>query len=84
MIYSDVINNNWHLLLPKKEKYTKRDIDKVFLESFFDGKLNNGSTFSEKQARFIVMCTAIFHDAETSDYVTNYNSRKNEIKRMIS
>ncbi len=66
MIYSDVINNNWHNLLPKKKKYTKRDLDKLYIESLFDKTLNNGNTFTENQARFIIVCTAIYHDAEYS------------------
>jgi len=72
MIYSDVISNNWHTILPKKSKYTKRDIDKVLIESLFDSKLNAGNTFSKKQARFIVVCTSIFYDAEYSKTVMHY------------
>jgi hypothetical protein len=70
MVYSDVIKNNLHLLLPKKAKYTKRDVDAIAIESFFDSKLNAGNTFSEKQAIFIVKCIAIFHNAECSNFIT--------------
>ena len=66
MVYNDVINNNWHKILPKKSKYTKRDSDKIILVSLFNSKLNNGKTFTENEARFITVCTAIFHDAEHS------------------
>lgn len=65
MVYSEVINNGWHLLLPKKSKYTKEDYLTL---------LNNAKQFSPKDAFFIVKCTAIFHDVEYSDFfndVTN-------------
>jgi len=73
MIYSDVIKNNWHLLLPKKKKYTKTDIKKILK------KIN----VSEQIARFIVLCTAIYYDTTCSIYIYNYNNTKNQIKRMI-
>jgi hypothetical protein len=66
MVYDDVINNSWHKILPQKKKYTKRDIDKVMTESLFNSNLNNGNTFNAKQARFIVLCTAIHHEADCS------------------
>ena len=65
MTYADVLKNNWHKILPKKKKYTKRDLDKVWIESFFDKNLA-GKTFSENEARFITVCTAIYHNAEHS------------------
>jgi hypothetical protein len=69
MVYGEVLKNEWHMILPKKAKYTKRDIDRVYMESLLDSTLNSGHTFTEQQARFIVICTAIFHDAEYSKAV---------------
>lgn len=74
MVYSEVIKNNWHLLLPKKKRYTKADVKNV---------MKKDNTLSEKIARFIVVCTAIFHDAEYSNWIANYNSLKSQIKRMV-
>ena len=71
MVYSDVIKNKYHALLPYKEKYTKRDINKIIELSFFDSSLNNGQIFDYRTARFIVLCTAIFHNAKTSKNVSN-------------
>lgn len=69
MTYSDVLKNNWHTILTKKSKYTKRDVDNVYVASLLDNKLNNGRTFTEQQAKFIVVCTAIFHDSSYSKFV---------------
>jgi len=83
MVYSDVIKNNWHLLLPKKEKYTRIDSNKVWLSSLFDNKLNNGNAFSENQARFITVCTAIFHNAKYSKILSNVIEQKYPIFNKI-
>jgi hypothetical protein len=83
MIYSDVINNNWHTILPKKAKYTKADIDRVMVHSLF--KPFNGRTLSEREARFIVLCTAIYHDADWSKFVGQYHRimERKAIKGML-
>jgi len=59
MVYSEVIKNNWHLLLPKKAKYTKADYKKLLKEY---------SEFTYNQAFFIVKCIAVFHDADFSRF----------------
>ena len=66
MIYNDVISRGWHLILPKKQKYTARDVKKIIEISSSNPKLNGGRPFDWKPARFITICTAIFHDAEYS------------------
>ncbi len=63
MLYSDVINNGWHKILPKKDKYTKKDMDSVWIASFMDPTLNNGKTFDVETARWIVFCTAVYYNA---------------------
>lgn len=63
MVYSEVKEKGWHLLLKKKQKYTQKDIDRVMQMSLFDKTLNNGQTFTYKTASFIVTCTAAHHDS---------------------
>ena len=75
MIYSTVISNNWHKILPYKEKYTKKDMDKIMEYSLF----NMDKTFSSMEARFIVICTAIFHNTDYSKYIRQYNQVQNMI-----
>lgn len=60
MTYSDIINNK--MILDYKNKYTKNDYIKL---------VNNGVT--PKTARFICICSAIFHNVEYSNY---FHSRK--------
>jgi hypothetical protein len=80
MVYSDVINNKWHEILPKKSKYTKRDVDKVYIDLFLNGKQPN-----EKECIFITLCTAIYHNAECSDYINNYHSNTSkQVKAMFA
>jgi hypothetical protein len=57
MVYSEVIEKKLHELLPKKQKYTISDFKKI-------QKLKPELSLSE--ARFVVICTSIFHDAEYS------------------
>jgi len=75
MLYSEVIDNNWHKILPKKNKYTLRDIKKIKKEL---------PKLTDKQACFVVVCTAAFYDVDRSKTVNTYNSKENQIKRMIS
>lgn len=70
MVYNDVIHNKLHLILKKREKYTKRDLDKIIIESLFNKHLNSGFTFTEKQALFIVKCTAIFHNTSCAKSIS--------------
>lgn len=65
MVYSDVINGG--LLLPRKNKYTMRDVRGVMLASLF--KPVNGATLTLMQAAFVVKCSAIYHDTEYSQAV---------------
>lgn len=62
MLYSEVVSSK---LLPKKEKYTKRDVDRVILNSLFNGP----KTYSTRQAKFIVVCSSIYHETKCSEYV---------------
>ena len=80
MVYSDVIGNGWHKILPIKAKYTKKDVDKILNYSL----LNMERTFSIKEAKFVVQCTAIYYNgiekAECSKYVT----RHDPVEGMVS
>ena len=58
MTYTDVITNQYNLILKKKKKYTKKDVDKLVKMGF-----------ELKQALFITRCTAIYHDTEYSKVV---------------
>ena len=71
MVYSEVVKNGW--ILPRKEKYTMRDVRKVAKEM----------NITESQARFIVVCSGIYHDADYSKYIGSYHSPENQIKRMV-
>lgn len=64
MVYSDVVARG--LILPRKEKYTKADVDAVMVGSLFSGERQ---TFSEREAAFIVKSSAIFHDTDYSESV---------------
>lgn len=64
MVYSDVIARG--LILPRKEKYTRADVDAVMVGSLFSGERQ---TFSEREAAFIVKSSAIFHETEYSETV---------------
>ena len=75
MVYSDVIKNNYHKLLPVKLKYTMRDVDKVLMESFFNSNLNHGVTFTIQESKFIVKCTSIFNNTECSKAVYKNNNK---------
>lgn len=50
-VYSDVVNNN--LILPRKRKYTISDFRKLLAEGW-----------SQIDARWIVLCSAVFWNAE--------------------
>ena len=64
MTYSDVVNRG--LILPKKQKYTKRDVDRVLFDGLF-----SGCTLSPKQSAFIVKCSAIYWGTDYSKTVAN-------------
>jgi hypothetical protein len=69
MVYSDVVNNGW--ILPKKKKYTMRDVNNIVVDSLF----TRGSTLSTRTAVFIVKCSAIYHDTDYSNSVMRYNEK---------
>lgn len=62
MVYSDVINNG--LLLPHKNKYTKRD---------FNYLISSGT--KPKEARFICICSAIYYNTEYSSFFNNLKTK---------
>ena len=66
MVYSDVVRAG--LILPRKEKYTMKDVHRVLINSLFETK-----TLSENEAAFIVRCSAIYHGTEYSRNVANAN-----------
>ena len=63
-VYSDVVKQD--LFLPRKEKYTMRDVNEEITRSLFLGR---GKTLTFNQARFIVKCSAIFHNTACSKAV---------------
>ena len=63
MVYSDIVKNG--LILSKKKKYTIKDFEKL---------VKAGT--EPKQARFICICSAIFHSTE---YSKSFNSLKMRI-----
>ena len=67
MTYSEVIRKQ--LILPRKELYTMSDVNKVILSSLFSLDMKNSLT--EKQAAFIVKCSAIRHNTNYSKTVAN-------------
>lgn len=54
--------NDWTKILPKKSKYSARDINKVMTYSLF----HSHGTLNEKQAFTIVKETAKLYNAEVS------------------
>ena len=69
MVYSDVVKNNWHKILPKKEKYTISDVKKVWIHGFISGHI-----FTDSESKFIVICTAIVHHATCSKNVYGHEN----------
>jgi hypothetical protein len=60
MIYSEVIARN--LILPRKNKYTVADVNKLLVASLFFPT----GTLRVSEAVFIVKCSAIFHGVDYS------------------
>jgi len=67
MVYSDVVKAG--MILPKKEKYTMRDVNEVLVGSLFTGN----RTLSVTEAAFIVRCSAVYHNTEYSKSVADQN-----------
>ena len=77
MLYGDIIRLG--LVLPKKEKYTMRDVQAVQVQSLFQPV--EGSTLTLKQSAFIVKWSAIYHDTEYSRAVAPRVAQTQEITR---
>jgi hypothetical protein len=63
MVYSEVVSKG--LILPKREKYTMRDVNRVMIDSLF----RPGQTLGYKEALFIVKCSAVYHGTDWSNPV---------------
>jgi len=68
--YSDVVSRG--LILPRKEKYTLRDVHKVMTDSLFDG----GETCSLHMAGWIVICSSVYHN-------TNYAKSVEKVRATL-
>jgi hypothetical protein len=62
MIYSDVVNKGW--ILPKKAKYTMRDVKSVQVDSLMNKY--GSATLSTQESKFIIKCSAAFHETQCS------------------
>ena len=79
MNYSEVITNGLHKILPRRGKYTKRDINAVINHSLFSPY--KGYTFTDREAAFIVKATATFHDTDWSKTVADYMKPLPKLRR---
>lgn len=70
MQYSDVVKQG--LILPKKKKYTMRDVKNVMTDSLFTKKI--GRTWTLREAIFIVKCSATYHDTDYSNSLIGYDA----------
>jgi len=61
MTYTDVVNNGW--ILAKKAKYTMGDVNNLIVDSLFS---KPAFTFSVPESKFIIRCSAIYHDTDYS------------------
>lgn len=64
-LYSHVVDNG--LILPRKVRYSKRDVDRVLLDSLMRGP----RTLTLGEARFVIRCSAIYHDTDYSPACRN-------------
>lgn len=62
MLYSDIVKNG--MILPRKEKYTLKDVKDLIIDSLFN---KTGGTLTEKEALFIVKCSAVYHGTDWSN-----------------
>ncbi len=69
-VYSDIVASG--LILPKKAKYTMVDVKKVILASLF--KPVDGKTLTEREAIFIVKCSAVYHNTDYADSLIGYDA----------
>ena len=68
MVYSDVVSNG--LILPRKEKYTMRDVNKLITDSLFNPVY--GRTLTKQEAVFIIKCSAIHYNTDYSESIRRY------------
>jgi hypothetical protein len=65
MLYSEIVANGW--VLPRKQKYTVKDVDLVQADSLF-GRFGP-NTLSARQSAFIVKCSAVYWNTDYSQAV---------------
>ena len=70
MTYSEVVKAG--LILENKDKYNVSDINKLKQEGY-----------SDKDATFIVKCSATYHDVDYSKTVSEFNTNESKVKRMF-
>ena len=73
MVYSDVINNK-DFFLAKKDKFTMRDANALFINSLF--KSYKGRTLTTQEAKFICRCWAIHYDTTYSKAIATDEKQK--------
>jgi hypothetical protein len=54
------------LILEPKPSFSRRDVEDLILDSLFQPRRYGGQTLSPGEARFIVICSAIYHGSELS------------------
>jgi len=73
MAYSDVINNK-DFFLKKKDKYTMRDANALFITSLF--KPHKGRTLTTQEVKFICRCWAAHYNTAYSKAVATDEKQK--------
>ena len=73
MVYSDVEKQGYFETVEQKKKYSITDVKKL---------VQKNKNVSMQQAIFIIKCVAVFHNAELSNTIYNYNTIKSELKRI--
>jgi hypothetical protein len=68
-VYSDVVEAG--LIQPRREKYSMRDVNRVMIDSLF----TPGETLTEKEAVWIVKCSAVFHNTDWSISLSNWKEK---------
>ena len=73
MVYSEVIDNK-DFFLKKKDKYTMRDANALFVKSLF--KPYRGRTLTTQEAKFICRCWAVHYDTDYSKSIATGEKQK--------
>ena len=76
MVYSEVINNA-DFFLPKKEKFTMREVNALIINSLFTPYKKR--ILTEQEAKFICRCWAIHYETEYSKAVAKDTAEKVQI-----